>query len=56
MRSGRSLAGVPTQLAPAPGAPATTLRPQQVGAGLDARTQDTTLRRSAGPQTVLREA
>jgi len=56
MRSGRSLASLPTQLAPAPGAPTTTLRPQAVGGGLAARTQDTTLRRSAGPQTVLREA
>lgn len=56
VRSGRYLAGVPTQLAPAPGAPSTTLRRQEVGGGLAARTQDTTLRRSDGPQTVLREA
>ena len=45
VRSGRTLADVPTRLAPAPTAPATTLRPQE-----------TPLQRKTGPQTALREA
>ena len=56
VRSQRALADVPTRLAPAPGAPSTTLRPQQPTGGLTPRTQDTTLQRNAGPQTILREA
>lgn len=56
VRSGRALADVPTRLVPASGAPATTLRKQEPAGGLVSRTQDTTLRRSAGPQTILREA
>ena len=56
VRSGRALADAPTQLVPAPAAPLTTLRPQAQPGGLAERTQDTTLRASAGPQTVLREA
>lgn len=56
VRSNRPLADQPTRLAPAPGAPATRLQPQPSGGGLVGRTQDTTLQRNAGPQTVLREA
>lgn len=56
VRSQRALADVSTRLAPAPGAPSTTLRPQQPTGGLTPRTQDTTLQRNAGPQTILREA
>lgn len=56
VRSGRALADVPTRLVPASAAPATTLRPQAQAGGLTARTQDTTLRASGGPQTILREA
>lgn len=56
VRSGRALGAVPTRLEPAPGAPSTTLRAQAVGGGLVSRSQDTTLQRSAGPQTILREA
>ncbi|WP_255593793.1 OmpA family protein [Acidovorax sp. sic0104] len=56
VRSGRALAGVPTRLEPASGAPSTTLRLQEQGGGLAARSQDTTLQRSGGPQTILREA
>ncbi len=56
VRSGRTLADVPTRLAPAPAAPATTLRPQETTGALTSRTQNTALQRKAGPQTVLREA
>lgn len=56
VRSGRALADVPTRLVPASGAPATTLRKREPAGGLVSRTQDTTLQRSAGPQTILREA
>ena len=56
VRSGRTLAGTPTRLEPAPGAPSTTLHPQAQGGGLAARTQDTRLQRSGGPETILREA
>lgn len=56
VRSGRTLAGVPTRLEPAPGAPSTTLHLQAQGGGLAARTQDTRLQRSGGPETILREA
>lgn len=56
VRSGRALGAVPTQLVPASGAPSTRLQKQETGGGLVGRTQDTTLQRSAGPQTVLREA
>jgi len=56
VRSGRTLADVPTRLAPAPTAPATTLRPQETSGALTSRTQDTALQRKTGPQTVLREA
>ncbi len=56
VRSSRALADVPTRLVPASGAPATTLRKQEPAGGLVSRTQDTTLQRSAGPHTILREA
>lgn len=56
VRSGRSLAAMPTQLAPAPGAPSTDLSAHQPAGGLVSSTRDTTLQRSAGPQTMLREA
>lgn len=56
VRSGRTLADVPTRLAPARTAPATTLRPQETSGALTSRTQDTALQRKTGPQTVLREA
>ncbi|MCE1192454.1 MAG: OmpA family protein [Acidovorax sp.] len=56
VRSQRALADVPTRLVPASEAPATVLRPPQPAGGLAARTQESTLQRSAGPQTVLREA
>lgn len=56
VRSQRALADVPTRLAPAPGAPSTTLRPQSPSGSLTPRTQDTNLQRNAGPQTILREA
>lgn len=56
VRSGRALADVPTRLVPASGAPSTALHPQPSAGGLVGRTHDTTLQRSAGPQTILREA
>lgn len=56
VRSGRALAGVSTQLLPASGAPSTVLHPKESTGGLAPRTQDTTLRSSAAPQTLLREA
>lgn len=56
VRSHRALADVPTRLAPASAAPSTTLRPLQPTGGLTPRTQDTSLQRNAGPQTILREA
>ena len=56
VRSGRPLADVPTRLVPASGAPSTTLRSQSPSGDLASRTQDTTLQRSSGPQTILREA
>ena len=56
VRSGRTLADLPTRLAPAPTAPATTLRPQETPGALTSRTQDTALQRKTGPQTALREA
>lgn len=56
VRSGRPLGDVPTHLAPAAGAPSTTLRSQPASGSLSSRTQDTTLRSSSGPQTILREA
>lgn len=56
VRSGRALADVPTRLVPASGAQSTALRPQEQGGGLVGRTQSTTLQRSGGPQTILREA
>ncbi|MBV7427497.1 MULTISPECIES: OmpA family protein [unclassified Acidovorax] len=56
VRSGRALGAVPTRLVPASGAPSTTLRAQEPAGGLVGRRQDTTLQRSAGPQTILREA
>ncbi|WP_298209736.1 OmpA family protein [Acidovorax sp.] len=56
VRSGRALGATPNRLEPTPGAPSTTLRAQEVGGGLVSRSQNTTLQRSAGPQTILREA
>ncbi|RZJ62637.1 MAG: OmpA family protein [Acidovorax sp.] len=56
MRSGRALAGVPTRLEPTPGAPSTRLGKQEQAASLSPSTQNTTLQRSGGPQTMLREA
>ena len=56
VRSSRSLAAVPTQLVPSPGAPSTTLRRQETSGGLAASAPETTLQRAAGPRTVLREA
>lgn len=56
VRSGRTLAEVPTRLVPASAAPSTTLRKQAQAGGLVSRTQDTTLQSAAGPQTILREA
>lgn len=56
VRSGRSLAAVPTRLTPASNAPSTTLHKQESAGGLVSRTQDTTLQRKVGPQTILREA
>ena len=56
VRSGRSLAAVPTQLTSAPGAPSTALSAQGAAGGLVSSTRDTTLQRSGGPQTILREA
>lgn len=55
VRSGRALAGVSTQLRPVGDAPSTVLHPKESPRGLLPRTQDTTLRSSAAPQTVLRE-
>ena len=56
VRSNRAMAAVPTRLAPASDAPATTLQRHAPAGGLASRTQETTLQRRAGPQTVLREA
>ncbi len=56
VRSGRSLAAVPTQLTLAPGAPSTALSTQGVAGGLVSSARDTTLQSSGGPQTILREA
>lgn len=56
VRSGRALAGVSTQLIPASGAPSTVLQHKESAGGLAPRAQDTTLRSSAAPQTLLREA
>lgn len=56
VRSGRSLAAVPTQLTLAQGAPSTALSTQGVAGGLVSSARDTTLQSSGGPQTILREA
>lgn len=56
VRSGRTLADVPTRLVPASAAPSTALSPQEQAGSLAARTHDTTLRAGGGPQTILREA
>ncbi|HRL98500.1 MAG TPA: OmpA family protein [Acidovorax sp.] len=55
-RSGRALAGAPTKLVPMPEAPATTLRSHEPSGALTSSRPTTTLQRSAGPQTILREA
>lgn len=55
-RSGRALAGAPTKLVPVPEAPATTLRSHEPSGALTSSRPTTTLQRSAGPQTILREA
>ena len=56
VRSSRSLAAVPTQLSPAPGAPSTDLSAHRPAGGLVSSTRDTTLQRRVAPQTMLREA
>lgn len=56
VRSGRSLAAVPTQLVPSLGAPSTTLHRQESSGSLAAHSPETHLQRTAGPRTVLREA
>ncbi|UCV00420.1 OmpA family protein [Acidovorax radicis] len=56
VRSGRSLAAVPTHLVPASGAPSTVLQRQGDAGGLAAQSPQTTLQPSTGPRTLLREA